>query len=90
MSRIGTSVGYMSEYFHYAAIHDLERASASQGGQTPGQTPGQSPRNIYILRCISLGFGMLSTVSITISFYWFVRMRRSFRHEYVSTSTFLM
>ena len=34
---------------------------------------------------VSLSVSLASLIATVISFYWFVKMRRSFRHEYVST-----
>jgi G protein-coupled receptor GPR1 len=38
---------------------------------------------VLILRCISLSFASLSVLSTFFAFYWFVKMRRSFRQECV-------
>lgn len=42
-----------------------------------------TPRTLYILECISLSLAVASVVAALIAFYWFVRMRRTFRQEYV-------
>lgn len=34
-----------------------------------------------MLMAVSLGVGLLSTLATSFAFYWFVKMRRSFRHE---------
>lgn len=36
---------------------------------------------IKMLMAVSLGIGLLSTLATSFAFYWFVKMRRSFRHE---------
>jgi len=36
---------------------------------------------VEMLMAVSLGVGMLSTLATSFAFYWFVKMRRSFRHE---------
>lgn len=35
----------------------------------------------YILQKLALTFATISVASSMLAFYWFVRMRRSFRHE---------
>jgi len=37
-----------------------------------------------ILSILSLTFASISVLSTLVTLYWFVRMRRSFRHEYAS------
>ena len=41
----------------------------------------RSSSNATMLTGLSLGFGLLSTLSTAFAFFWFVKMRRSFRHE---------
>jgi G protein-coupled receptor GPR1 len=36
-----------------------------------------------VLVAISLGLGLLSTLATAFAFYWFVRMKRSFRHDLI-------
>ena len=38
-------------------------------------------RWIAVLMGVSFGIGLLSTLATAFTFYWFVKMRRSFRHE---------
>lgn len=45
-----------------------------------------TPRTLYILECVSLSLAVVSVVAAMIAFYWFVRMRRTFRQEYVPQS----
>lgn len=33
------------------------------------------------ISALSLGFALLSTFATGVAFYWFIRMKRSFRHE---------
>jgi len=42
---------------------------------------GSALRVYYVMRCISVSFGAVSIVATLFSLYWFIRMRRSFRHE---------
>lgn len=48
-----------------------------------------TPRTLYILECVSLSLAVVSVVAALIAFYWFVRMRRTFRQEYVPMYTYL-
>lgn len=43
---------------------------------------GLSNNQLFALKITSLVAGSISVVSVLVSSYWFVRMRRSFRHEY--------
>jgi hypothetical protein len=36
---------------------------------------------VNLLMGLSLGLGLLSALATGCAFFWFVRMRRSFRHE---------
>ena len=38
---------------------------------------------VKTLTILSLSFGAVSVCSTLLAFYWFVKMKRSFRHEYV-------
>jgi len=40
------------------------------------------------LQCLALVFSTFSVASAILAFYWFMKMRRSFRHEYVSIPRF--
>jgi len=33
------------------------------------------------LQCLALAFSVVSVASSILAFYWFIKMRRSFRHE---------
>jgi hypothetical protein len=37
--------------------------------------------SVKALMAVSLGIGLLSTLATSFAFYWFVKMRRTFRHE---------
>jgi hypothetical protein len=43
-------------------------------------TWGTNP-SLVLLRAISFSFGCLSLFGVLFAYYWFLRMRRSFRHE---------
>ncbi|KAK3940318.1 G protein-coupled glucose receptor regulating Gpa2-domain-containing protein [Diplogelasinospora grovesii] len=45
---------------------------------------GQSSQQfVYTLTILSLAFSSVSVISTLVAFYWFVKMRRSFRHELI-------
>ncbi|RDW69365.1 hypothetical protein BP6252_08385 [Coleophoma cylindrospora] len=37
----------------------------------------------YVLQCLALSFSVASVASAVLAFYWFVKMRRSFRHDLI-------
>jgi hypothetical protein len=59
------------------------RTSLAQSLEARGHELEQQQPYHKVLVAISLGLGLLSTLATSFAFYWFVRMRRSFRHEYV-------
>lgn len=48
-----------------------------------GTTPAITPHEGYILQCIALTFATISVASSVLAFYWFVKMRRTFRHDLI-------
>ncbi|KAH6676735.1 G protein-coupled glucose receptor regulating Gpa2-domain-containing protein [Halenospora varia] len=48
-----------------------------------GITPAVTPHEGYILQCIALTFATISVASSILAFYWFVKMRRTFRHDLI-------
>jgi len=61
----------------------LAGASLRQDGVGVLDSYLNDPGQVKLLQVISLALASLSLLSTVFSFYWFVRMRRSFRHEYV-------
>lgn len=57
-------------------IH-LARSWTHLGGR---QAAGMDARTTMLM-AVSLVFGLLSTFAVSFAFYWFVKMRRTFRHE---------
>ena len=45
---------------------------------------------LFALKITSLVGGSLSVASVLVASYWFVRMRRSFRHEYYVLPSFTL
>jgi G protein-coupled receptor GPR1 len=52
-------------------------------GQHQKDAPPFSKRQFTILEALAVTFASFSLFASLVSFYWFLRMRRSFRHEYV-------
>ena len=49
--------------------------------QLSGRDEHHYERFVKMLMAVSLGIGLLSTLATSFAFYWFVKMRRNFRHE---------
>lgn len=58
--------------------HDIFPRSNTDGTDIPSSL---SDGQIRALEFISLGFSAVSISMTLVTFYWFLRMRRSFRHE---------
>lgn len=43
--------------------------------------PVVSPPQQHVIQILALTFSVVSVASAILAFYWFVKMRRSFRHE---------
>ncbi|RDW80485.1 hypothetical protein BP5796_05183 [Coleophoma crateriformis] len=48
-----------------------------------GTSQTVSDHEAYVLQCLALSFSVVSVASATLAFYWFVKMRRSFRHDLI-------
>ncbi|KAF4636171.1 hypothetical protein G7Y89_g1921 [Cudoniella acicularis] len=59
----------------------LDMRSLTQN--STGTTPNITPHDGYILQCIALTFATISVASAILAFYWFVKMRRTFRHDLI-------
>jgi G protein-coupled receptor GPR1 len=65
-----------------AAMLELRMESRGLGGnQTTTPAPEISPADENILQILALVFSTISVTSSILAFYWFIKMRRSFRHE---------
>jgi G protein-coupled receptor GPR1 len=51
------------------------------GNKTTPPAPEISHSEENILQILALVFSIISVTSAILAFYWFIRMRRSFRHE---------
>lgn len=71
-----------AELLHVHARRD-ERLSARQVAFTNTTDYAQTLSNNQeiTLEWLALAFSIMSVVSSILAFYWFVKMRRSFRHE---------
>jgi len=65
-----------------AAMLEVRIESRGLGGNgTAPQTAEISPGDENILQILALVFSIISVASSILAFYWFIKMRRSFRHE---------
>lgn len=65
-----------------AAMSELRLESRGLGGnKTTAAAPEISPADENILQILALVFSVISVTSSILAFYWFIKMRRSFRHE---------
>jgi len=51
------------------------------GNNASGSVPVLTTAQGNILQCLALTFAAISVASAILAFYWFIKMRRSFRHE---------
>jgi hypothetical protein len=64
--------------------HLLDGATASEMSPIAARHPSAIDSDdhiIHILLILSVTFASISVLSTTSALYWFVKMRRSFRHE---------
>jgi G protein-coupled receptor GPR1 len=57
------------------------RGVGGLGGNHTSTASGISPTDENILQILALVFSIVSVTSSILAFYWFIKMRRSFRHE---------
>jgi G protein-coupled receptor GPR1 len=74
MAPLSPSVAY--------ATHELIPRGLGTHNMTADNALTTSQSNT--LQILALVFATISISSAILAFYWFVKMRRSFRHEYVS------
>ncbi|KAE9371195.1 hypothetical protein N431DRAFT_409675 [Stipitochalara longipes BDJ] len=53
------------------------------GNTTTSPAPEISPADENILQILALVFSIISVTSSILAFYWFIKMRRSFRHDLI-------
>ncbi len=58
------------------------RGLGGGNGTTSSSAPSLSTGQKNILQILALTFSAISVASSVLTFYWFLKMRRSFRHEY--------
>ena len=64
-----------------AAVLEMRIESRGLGNKTSVPAPEISPSDENILQILALVFSIISVASSILAFYWFIKMRRSFRHE---------
>jgi hypothetical protein len=61
-------------------LRDIQRHEVTQRSLYASQL---TPYQIHTLEIVSLSCAIVSILAAVVTFYWFVRMRRSFRQECV-------
>jgi G protein-coupled receptor GPR1 len=65
-----------------AAVLEMRMESRGLGAnKTASSAEEISPADENILQILALVFSIISVASSILAFYWFIKMRRSFRHE---------
>jgi G protein-coupled receptor GPR1 len=64
-----------------AAMLEMTIESRGLGGNKTSTSSDISPADENILQILALVFSIISVASSILAFYWFIKMRRSFRHE---------
>jgi G protein-coupled receptor GPR1 len=62
-------------------VHAIYKGSFYTRGLSDDLSQNLSVSQQTTLQCLALAFSIVSVVSAILAFYWFVKMRRSFRHE---------
>ncbi|CZR63496.1 related to G protein-coupled receptor [Phialocephala subalpina] len=65
------------------AVHDLRLESRGLGGNNTSTAPSLSPSQGNILQILALIFSAISVASAMLAFLWFIKMRRTFRHDLI-------
>ncbi|KAL3427256.1 plasma membrane g-protein coupled receptor [Phlyctema vagabunda] len=76
MAPLATGVDLIHELYHWNVQRSL-------GNDTTEQTEVVSPSEGNTLQVLALVFSAISVASAILAFYWFIRMRRSFRHDLI-------
>jgi G protein-coupled receptor GPR1 len=63
------------------AMLELGLESRDLSGNSTNTTPTITTYQGNTLQCLALTFATISVASSILAFYWFIKMRRSFRHE---------
>jgi G protein-coupled receptor GPR1 len=63
------------------AMSEMRVGERGLGGNNTGTAISLSPAEGNILQILALVFSIISVTSSILAFYWFIKMRRSFRHE---------
>jgi len=64
-----------------AAMFEMRVQTRGLGGNDTSTAMLISPAEGNILQILALVFSIISVASSILAFYWFIKMRRSFRHE---------
>lgn len=66
-----------------AVVHDLRLESRDLGGNNTSIAPSLSPSQGNILQVLACTFSAISVASAMLAFLWFIKMRRTFRHDLI-------
>ncbi|KAE8447689.1 hypothetical protein EG329_010495 [Mollisiaceae sp. DMI_Dod_QoI] len=64
-------------------MHDLRLESRGLSGNNTDQNPSMSPAQGNTLQILACTFSAISVASAILAFLWFIKMRRTFRHDLI-------
>jgi G protein-coupled receptor GPR1 len=67
--------------FITTAMSEMRIEERGLGGNNTSTALSITPAEGNILQILALVFSIISVASSILAFYWFIKMRRSFRHE---------
>lgn len=79
---LGKRMDVTGDYWVDDPIYGLSKLDGRPLDSLSGDAPILTGQQLYILRTIALVGASISLVSGIIVGWWFVRMKRSFRHQY--------
>lgn len=75
------SSGLFADALARASMHIESRGLGGSNGNNTSSAPSLSDGQKNTLQILALTFSTVSVASSVLTFYWFLKMRRSFRHE---------
>ncbi|KAK0120766.1 hypothetical protein ONS96_010968 [Cadophora gregata f. sp. sojae] len=77
------SSGLLADVMVRASIHLESRGLGGSDGNNTSSAPSLSDDQKNTLQILALTFSAISVASSVLTFYWFLKMRRSFRHDLI-------
>ncbi|KAG4440658.1 hypothetical protein IFR05_003856 [Cadophora sp. M221] len=77
------SSGLFADALVRASIHLESRGLGGSNGNNTSSAPSLSDGQKNTLQILALTFSAVSVASSVLTFYWFLKMRRSFRHDLI-------